>query len=95
MGYFPRRPLFRFRDSRCPGKYFYVWLDAPIGYMASFKHLCDRLGLNFDSFWQKDSDAELYHFIGKDIIYFHALFWPAMLTGADFRTPAPSSPTVF
>ncbi|OAI11124.1 methionine--tRNA ligase [Methylomonas koyamae] len=81
-------PYFGFEIPDAPGKYFYVWLDAPIGYMASFKHLCDRLGLNFDSFWQKDSDAELYHFIGKDIIYFHALFWPAMLTGADFRTPS-------
>lgn len=81
-------PYFGFEIPDAPGKYFYVWLDAPIGYMASFKHLCDRQGLNFDSFWQKDSDAELYHFIGKDIIYFHALFWPAMLTGADFRTPS-------
>lgn len=81
-------PYFGFEIPDAPGKYFYVWLDAPIGYMASFKHLCGRLGLNFDSFWQKDSDAELYHFIGKDIIYFHALFWPAMLTGADFRTPS-------
>ncbi|MCW8907870.1 MAG: methionine--tRNA ligase, partial [Sedimenticola sp.] len=71
-----------------PGKYFYVWLDAPIGYMASFRNLCNRdQSLDFDSFWGKDSDAELYHFIGKDIIYFHALFWPAMLHGADFRTP--------
>ncbi|MDX1489631.1 MAG: methionine--tRNA ligase subunit beta, partial [Acidiferrobacterales bacterium] len=68
-------------------KYFYVWLDAPIGYMASFKHLCQRRGLNFDAYWGKDSAAELYHFIGKDILYFHALFWPAMLAGAQFRTP--------
>ena len=81
-------PYFGFEIPDAPGKYFYVWLDAPIGYMASFKHFCDRQGLTFDSFWQKDSDAELYHFIGKDIIYFHALFWPAMLTGADFRTPS-------
>jgi len=81
-------PYFGFEIPDAPGKYFYVWLDAPIGYMASFKHFCDRQGLDFDSFWQKDSDAELYHFIGKDIIYFHALFWPAMLHGANFRTPS-------
>jgi methionyl-tRNA synthetase len=81
-------PYFGFEIPDAPGKYFYVWLDAPIGYMASFKHFCDRQGLDFDSFWQTDSDAELYHFIGKDIIYFHALFWPAMLHGADFRTPS-------
>lgn len=65
-----------------------MWLDAPIGYMASFKNLCDRTeSLEFDDFWKKDSDAELYHFIGKDIVNFHALFWPAMLSSADFRTP--------
>ncbi len=58
-----------------------------MGYMASFKALCDAKGIDFDAFWQADSDAELYHFIGKDIIYFHALFWPAMLSGAGFRTP--------
>ncbi len=81
-------PYFGFEIPDAPGKYFYVWLDAPIGYMASFKNLCDNRGLNFDEFWAKDSDAELYHFIGKDIIYFHALFWPAMLHGADFRTPS-------
>ncbi|WP_020484528.1 methionine--tRNA ligase [Methylomonas sp. MK1] len=81
-------PYFGFEIPDAPGKYFYVWLDAPIGYMASFKHFCDRQGLDFDSFWQKDSTAELYHFIGKDIIYFHALFWPAMLHGANFRTPS-------
>ncbi len=81
-------PYFGFEIPDAPGKYFYVWLDAPIGYMASFKHLCDKLALNFDEFWGKDSNAELYHFIGKDIIYFHALFWPAMLNGADFRTPS-------
>nr|WP_186297679.1 methionine--tRNA ligase [Sedimenticola selenatireducens] len=81
-------PYFGFEIPDHPGKYFYVWLDAPIGYMASFKNLCDRTpGLEFDAFWSKDSSAELYHFIGKDIIYFHALFWPAMLHGADFRTP--------
>jgi methionyl-tRNA synthetase len=81
-------PYFGFEIPDAPGKYFYVWLDAPIGYMASFKNLCDKQGLDFDTFWAKDSDAELYHFIGKDIIYFHALFWPAMLSGADFRTPS-------
>jgi len=81
-------PYFGFEIPDHPGKYFYVWLDAPIGYMASFRNLCDRdESLDFDSFWGKDSEAELYHFIGKDIIYFHALFWPAMLHGADFRTP--------
>lgn len=81
-------PYFGFEIPDHPGKYFYVWLDAPIGYMASFKNLCDRTeGLEFDRFWGPDSDAELYHFIGKDIIYFHALFWPAMLNGADFRSP--------
>jgi len=81
-------PYFGFEIPDAPGKYFYVWLDAPIGYMASFKNLCDKQGLDFDEFWAKDSTAELYHFIGKDIIYFHALFWPAMLSGADFRTPS-------
>jgi len=82
-------PYFGFEIPDHPGKYFYVWLDAPIGYMASFKNLCDRTpDLNFDNFWSKDSDAELYHFIGKDIIYFHALFWPAMLSGANLRTPS-------
>ncbi len=81
-------PYFGFEIPDHPGKYFYVWLDAPIGYMASFKNLCDRTpDLNFDDYWSKQSDAELYHFIGKDIINFHALFWPAMLEGADFRTP--------
>ncbi|MCL7419988.1 MAG: methionine--tRNA ligase [Methylobacter sp.] len=81
-------PYFGFEIPDAPGKYFYVWLDAPIGYMASFKSLCDKQDLDFDAFWSKDSDAELYHFIGKDIIYFHALFWPAMLSGAGFRTPS-------
>jgi len=81
-------PYFGFEIPDAPGKYFYVWLDAPIGYMASFKNLCDKQGLDFDEYWGKDSDVELYHFIGKDIIYFHALFWPAMLHGADFRTPS-------
>ena len=80
-------PYFGFRIPDTDDKYFYVWLDAPIGYMASFRNLCAREGLDFDAFWKKDSDAELYHFIGKDIIYFHALFSPAMLEGAGFRTP--------
>ena len=80
-------PYFGFEIPGHPGKYFYVWLDAPIGYMASFKNFCARQGLDFDEYWAKDSDAELYHFIGKDIIYFHALFWPAMLHGAGFRKP--------
>ena len=81
-------PYFGFEIPDAPGKYFYVWLDAPIGYMASFKNLCDRRGdLSFDEFWNKDSTAELYHFIGKDIINFHALFWPAMLKTAGYRTP--------
>ena len=69
------------------GKYFYVWLDAPIGYMGSFKNLCAKNGLNFDDWWGKDSTTELYHFIGKDILYFHALFWPAELEHAGYRTP--------
>jgi methionyl-tRNA synthetase len=81
-------PYFGFEIPDAPNKYFYVWLDAPIGYLASFKNLCDKQGLNFEEFWAKDSKTELYHFIGKDIIYFHALFFPAMLQGADFRTPS-------
>lgn len=81
-------PYFGFEIPDAPGKYFYVWLDAPVGYMASFKNLCDKQGLDFDEYWAKDSKTELYHFIGKDIIYFHALFWPAMLEGANFRTPS-------
>jgi len=81
-------PYFGFEIPGEPGKYFYVWLDAPIGYMASFKNLCARTPtLDFDDYWGKHSSAELYHFIGKDIINFHALFWPAMLSCADFRTP--------
>ncbi|MCG6573644.1 methionine--tRNA ligase [Pseudomonas sp. AF32] len=81
-------PYFGFEIPGEPGKYFYVWLDAPIGYMASFKNLCDRTPeLDFDAFWGKDSTAEVYHFIGKDIVNFHALFWPAMLEGAGFRKP--------
>jgi methionyl-tRNA synthetase len=80
-------PYFGFEIPDAPGKYFYVWLDAPVGYMASFKNLCTKKGLRFEDFWGKDSTAELYHFIGKDILYFHTLFWPAMLSGAGFRTP--------
>ncbi|MGE5625910.1 MAG: methionine--tRNA ligase [Bacillota bacterium] len=82
-------PYFGFEIPDAPGKYFYVWLDAPIGYMASFKNLCGRRqDLKFDDWWKPDSKAEVYHFIGKDIIYFHSLFWPAMLKGAGFRTPS-------
>jgi len=80
-------PYFGFEIPDAPGKYFYVWLDAPIGYMGSFKNLCDQRGINFDEYWEKNSATELYHFIGKDILYFHALFWPAMLENAGYRTP--------
>jgi methionyl-tRNA synthetase len=80
-------PYFGFEIPDAPGKFFYVWLDAPIGYMGSFAKLCEKLGLNFEDYWRKNSAAELYHFIGKDILYFHALFWPAMLEYSDFRTP--------
>ena len=80
-------PYFGFRIPDEKDKYFYVWLDAPIGYMASFKNLCDRKGLDFDAYWRDDSETELYNFIGKDILYFHTLFWPAMLHGAGFRKP--------
>ena len=90
-------PYFGFEIPDAPGKYFYVWLDAPVGYMGSFRQLCNSRiqdsgfriqgSLNFDDYWKQDSKAELYHFIGKDILYFHALFWPAMLQHAGFRTP--------
>ncbi|OSI09998.1 methionine--tRNA ligase [Neisseria zoodegmatis] len=80
-------PYFGFEIPGAPGKYFYVWLDAPVGYMASFKNLCDRTGLNFDDYFRADSKAEMYHFIGKDILYFHALFWPAMLKFSGHRAP--------
>jgi len=81
-------PYFGFEIPDAPGKYFYVWLDAPVGYMASFKNLTQQNStINFEDYWGKDSKAELYHFIGKDIVYFHALFWPAMLHGAGFRMP--------
>ena len=81
------KPYFGFEIPDEPGKYFYVWLDAPIGYFASFKQLCERVDIDFDEFMKKDSETELYHFIGKDIMYFHCLFWPAMLYGSNFRTP--------
>lgn len=80
-------PYFGFEIPDAPGKYLYVWLDAPIGYLASFKNLCDRTGLDFDEFTRKESTTEMYHFIGKDILYFHALFWPATLHFAGYRTP--------
>lgn len=81
-------PYFGFEIPDAPGKFFYVWLDAPIGYMGSFKHLCgQRPSLDFADWWDKSSAAELYHFIGKDIVYFHSLFWPAMLEGSGFRKP--------
>ena len=82
-------PYFGFTIPGTEDKYFYVWMDAPIGYMASLQNLCDqREDLNFDSFWKQDSSAEVHHFIGKDIVNFHALFWPAVLNGAGFRTPS-------
>ncbi|CNH82767.1 methionyl-tRNA synthetase [Yersinia massiliensis] len=81
-------PYFGFEVPDAPGKYFYVWLDAPIGYMGAFKNLCDKRGdLDFDEFWREGSETDLYHFIGKDIVYFHSLFWPAMLEGSNFRKP--------
>ena len=81
-------PYFGFEIPNAPGKFFYVWLDAPIGYMSSFKHYCTQHpDIDFNEYWQKDSTTELYHFIGKDIVYFHSLFWPAMLEGSDFRKP--------
>ena len=80
-------PYFGFEIPDAPGKYYYVWLDAPIGYMGSFRNFCDKNGLNFDEYWKPDSTTEVYHFIGKDILYFHALFWPAELHHTGFRTP--------
>jgi len=80
-------PYFGFEIPDAPGKFFYVWLDAPIGYMASFKAYAEQNGLDFDAWWGAGSETEMYHFIGKDIAYFHTLFWPAMLHGAGFRTP--------
>ena len=80
-------PYFGFQIPDEPDKYFYVWLDAPVGYMASFQNLCDKIGLDFNEFFGKDSTAEMYHFIGKDILYFHALFWTAMLEYSGHRAP--------
>jgi methionyl-tRNA synthetase len=88
-------PYFGFEIPGAPGKYFYVWLDAPIGYMGSFRNLCAKKNLNFDDFWGEDSKAELYHFIGKDILYFHALFWPAELKYAGYRAPTKVLPHGF
>jgi methionyl-tRNA synthetase len=80
-------PYWGFEIPGAPGKFFYVWMDAPIGYMASFKNLCDREGISFDDYWHSEANTELYHFIGKDIARFHTLFWPAVLHGAGFRKP--------
>ncbi|MBF0620871.1 MAG: methionine--tRNA ligase [Magnetococcales bacterium] len=80
-------PYFGFEIPDAPGKYFYVWLDAPVGYMASTMNYCEKTGRSFDEYWRQDDLSEVYHFIGKDILYFHTLFWPAMLKGAGFRTP--------
>lgn len=80
-------PYFGFPIPDTTDKYFYVWLDAPIGYMASFKKYCEQHGSSFEEFWDKDSSTELYHFVGKDIVYFHALFWPALLAASDHRMP--------
>ncbi len=81
------KPYFGFNIPGEKEKFFYVWLDAPVGYIASFKNLCDKNSIDYLSSWKKDSEVELYHFIGKDIAYFHVLFWPSMLEGAGFRTP--------
>ncbi|NOR42731.1 MAG: methionine--tRNA ligase [Gammaproteobacteria bacterium] len=81
-------PYWGFEIPDAPGKYFYVWMDAPMGYMASFKNLCDKSDINFDDYWAADSKNELYHFIGKDIARFHTLFWPAVLDGAGYRKPS-------
>ena len=81
------KPYFGFNIPDHDDKYFYVWLDAPIGYIASFKNYCEKNNKDFNEYWDKESDCEMYHFIGKDISYFHALFWPAMLEGSNFRKP--------
>ncbi len=81
-------PYFGFEVPDCPGKYFYVWLDAPIGYLASLRNLSNRNDIDFDAFARPGGNTEMYHFIGKDIMYFHALFWPAILHGSGFRTPS-------
>jgi methionyl-tRNA synthetase len=80
-------PYFGFEIPGTTDKFFYVWVDAPVGYAASFKELCEREGLDFEEWWGPESETELYHFIGKDIVYFHTLFWPAMLMGAKMRIP--------
>ncbi|QJC37154.1 methionine--tRNA ligase [Enterobacteriaceae endosymbiont of Donacia thalassina] len=80
-------PYFGFKIPKYMNKYFYVWLDAPIGYISTFKNLCDKKKINFYEWWKRNSSKELYHFIGKDIIYFHSLFWPAILEGSNFRKP--------
>ncbi|NNK38436.1 MAG: methionine--tRNA ligase [Xanthomonadales bacterium] len=80
-------PYFGFEIPGAEDKYFYVWVDAPVGYIASFRELCERRGLDFDAWWREGSEAEVFHFIGKDIVYFHTLFWPAMLMGGGFRVP--------
>ena len=80
-------PYFGFLIPNTPDKYFYVWLDAPIGYMASFKKYCERHNESFDDAWKPDATTELYHFVGKDIVYFHALFWPALLKACNLRLP--------
>ncbi|MCH2190022.1 MAG: methionine--tRNA ligase [Gammaproteobacteria bacterium] len=81
------KPYWGFEIPDAPGKYFYVWLDAPIGYMASHKVHCDAAGDDWASYWEDDSETELYHFIGKDIVRFHTLFWPAMLKASGYRQP--------
>lgn len=81
------KPYFGFEIPDAPGKYFYVWLDAPVGYLSSFMHYCEQEGLDFNQLWNSP-DTEIYHFIGKDILYFHALFWPAVLHDAAYRTPS-------
>ncbi|MDH5765503.1 MAG: methionine--tRNA ligase, partial [Gammaproteobacteria bacterium] len=81
-------PYWGFEIPDAPGKYFYVWMDAPMGYMASFKNLCNKTGLDFEEYWGPDSQTQVVHFIGKDIARFHTLFWPAVLHGAGFRTPS-------
>ncbi|MEE4329751.1 MAG: methionine--tRNA ligase [Wenzhouxiangella sp.] len=80
-------PYFGFAIPGTPDKFFYVWLDAPVGYLASFQAICEREGLDFEAWMAPDTDTEMHHFIGKDIIYFHCLFWPAMLEGAGMRRP--------
>ena len=80
-------PYFGFEIPGEPGKYFYVWLDAPIGYISSFKRYCASHDIDYEDYWRTDSDCEVHHFIGKDIVNFHALFWPALLSAANFRTP--------